>query len=64
MHPFASVAVTVIGNEPLSVVVPEKAPPDESETPVGSVPAVTAYVTVPMPPACVSVAAYGTLVVA
>src|SRR5689334_12869209 len=36
-QPFASVALTTIGNVPLWVGVPERTPPVDSERPVGSV---------------------------
>src|SRR5947209_20011045 len=46
-QPFASVAVTTIGNDPVCVGVPERTPPVESVRPVGSVEAVV-KVTVPI----------------
>ena len=37
VQPFASVTVTVIGNEPVCVGVPERTPAAESVRPAGSV---------------------------
>ena len=47
-QPFASVALTVIGNEPVCVGVPERTPAAESVRPVGSVPLLSVNVTAPM----------------
>jgi len=44
-----------MSNVPVTVGVPERTPAVVSVTPAGSAPVVTAYVTVPTPPACVSV---------
>ena len=46
-QPFASVALTVIGNEPVCVGVPERTPPLDSVRPVGSTPLLSVNVTVP-----------------
>src|SRR5258708_14537097 len=46
-QPLASVALTVIGNEPVCVGVPERTPAVESVKPVGSVPLLSENVTVP-----------------
>ena len=53
MHPFESVAVTVIGKLPVSVGVPESVS-TEKLIPFGSVP-VSPNVTAPMPPVWVNV---------
>jgi len=54
VQPFWSVAVTVIGNKPACVVVPDSTPDEVSIVmPVGSVP-VTDQVIVPTPPVCVN----------
>src|SRR5437660_1033474 len=47
-QPLASVALTVIGNEPVCVGVPERTPADDSVMPVGSVPLLSVNVTTPM----------------
>ena len=60
MQPFASVAVTVKLKGPVTSGVPVRAPVGRSETPAGSAPAVTAYVTAPTPPAWLRVAEYAT----
>ena len=39
-QPFASVALTTIGNDPVCVGVPERTPPLDSDRPTGSVLAV------------------------
>ena len=49
VQPFASVALTTIGNEPVWLVVPERTPALESVRPVGSVLDVE-NVTEPLPP--------------
>src|SRR5437868_1718341 len=52
VQPLASVTLTVIGNVPVCVGVPERTPAVESERPVGSVPLLmvkTAVVCVPAP---------------
>ena len=41
-------ALTVIGNDPDCVGVPERTPADENERPVGSVPLLSENVTAPM----------------
>ncbi len=52
VQPFASVAVTVIGNEPVAEVVPERTPLTVlSEMPAGSAP-VSLQAIVPLPPVC------------
>ncbi len=61
MQPFASVAVTVIGNVPWCVGVPESVPSAASVRPVGSGDAVV-YVIAPVPPADVNVWLNGTLI--
>lgn len=43
-QPLASVAVMVTGDDPAVVGVPDSTPADVNVNPVGSVPAVTAYV--------------------
>src|SRR5256885_2317105 len=54
MQPFASVALTVIGNVPACVGVPLNTPVDElSVMPAGNAP-VSLHVIVPMPPDCVN----------
>ena len=55
VQPFESVALTVIGNVPVCVGVPESAPFAASVRPVGSVPLASENVVVPMPPLCVKV---------
>ncbi len=56
-HPFASVALTVIGNAPVWSGVPERRPvAASSDIPVGRTPAKTDQVMVPTPPACVKAA--------
>ena len=47
-QPFASVALTVIGNDPVCVGVPERTPAAESVRPAGSVPLLSVNVTAPM----------------
>ena len=54
-HPFESVALTMIGNVPVWVAVPDKSPPVERLIPVGNVP-VSVNVIVPTPPVWVNVA--------
>ena len=54
-QPFASVAVTVIGKEPVCVGVPERTPVDGlSPRPLGKAP-LSDQVIVPVPPDCVKV---------
>ncbi len=55
VQPFASVALTVIGKEPVCVGVPESVPFAASVRPAGSVPEARLNVTAPMPPVCVNV---------
>src|SRR3954453_10214965 len=55
VQPFASVAFTVIGNEPVSVGVPGRTPAADSVRPAGSVPVLRLNAIAPMPPACVTV---------
>jgi hypothetical protein len=49
VQPFASVAVTVIGKEPVFVGVPDNRPPGERVKPAGNVP-VSLNVMAPTPP--------------
>ena len=53
VQPFASVAVTTIGNEPFALGIPASVPFVASERPAGSELAVV-NVMVPMPPVCVN----------
>jgi hypothetical protein len=58
-QPNASVAVTVKVNAPDTVGVPERTPPEESTSPAGNAPAVTAKVCGARPPDAVNVWLYG-----
>src|ERR1039458_1724594 len=56
LQPFGeSVAVTVIGKVPVWVGVPERTPPVDSDSPVGSEPLASVKFTVPFVPAAVKV---------
>ena len=56
LQPFESVALTVIGKEPVCVGVPERTPvAGLSVRPAGNVPLLSENVVVPTPPACVKV---------
>src|SRR4051794_1630356 len=50
VQPFASVARTTIGKDPVCAGVPERRPADDRVRPVGSVPLKSANVVVPTPP--------------
>jgi len=58
VHPFASVAVTVKEKFPETEGVPDNTPPDESESPPGSVPLVTLKEYGALPPEAVIVWLY------
>ena len=55
VQPFESVTVTVIGNVPVCVGVPESTPLEARVRPVGSVPLLSVNVAVPIAPVCVKV---------
>ena len=55
VQPFASVTLTVIGNVPVCVGVPESVPFVASVRPAGSVLAVSVNVAAPIAPLCVKV---------
>src|SRR3954447_17695247 len=55
VQPPASVTLTVIGNVPLPVGVPERTPAAESVRPGGSVPVLSAKLTGVVPPVCANV---------
>src|SRR5438270_467465 len=55
VQPFESVTLTVIGNEPLCIGVPERTPLAESDRPLGNVPLASENVAGPLAPLCVNV---------
>ncbi|MDP9193281.1 MAG: hypothetical protein M3P06_16405, partial [Acidobacteriota bacterium] len=55
VQPFESVAVTVIGKEPVCVGVPESTPFAANVKPAGSVPVANVNVALPIAPVCVKV---------
>src|SRR3954451_15958233 len=62
-QPFASVALTVIGNEPVCVGVPERTPAADSPSPAGSEPLLSVNVTGAMALPAVKVWLKGTFTV-
>src|SRR5258708_40194080 len=55
LQPFASVAVTVMGNVPGTCGVPKSSPEGDSDNPAGSVPLAIAKLANPTAPVCVNV---------
>src|SRR4029078_10278956 len=53
-QPFTSVAVTVIGNDPVRVAAPDNVPEEDRLTPAGSVPLASENVTPFAAPVCVN----------